>query len=189
VIQAQQTDARIAALSQAASRIGDVIKLITAVAEQTNLLALNATIEAARAGEAGRGFAIVAQEVKALATQSARATEEIGTQIAGMQSATRESVAAIKEIGATIGRISGISSAVAAAVEKQGVTIREIAQNVQRAAHGTSQVAINISNVDRGASDTGSASSQVLASAKSLSEQGNKMKIEIDHFLTTIRAA
>jgi methyl-accepting chemotaxis protein len=109
VIQAQQTDARIAALSQAASRIGDVIKLITAVAEQTNLLALNATIEAARAGEAGRGFAIVAQEVKALATQSARATEEIGTQIAGMQSATRESVAAIKEIGATIGRISGIS--------------------------------------------------------------------------------
>ena len=108
--QAQKTDARITELSQAASRIGDVVKLITAIAEQTNLLALNATIEAARAGEAGKGFAVVAQEVKALAAQTAKATDEIGTQIAGMQTATRDSVAAIKEIGGTIGRISQIAA-------------------------------------------------------------------------------
>src|SRR5205814_102691 len=118
VRQAQKTDARIAELSAAAGRIGDVVKLITAIAEQTNLLALNATIEAARAGEAGRGFAVVASEVKQLASQTAKATDEIGTQIAGMQTATQESVAAIKEIGGTIGRISEIASTIAAAVEE-----------------------------------------------------------------------
>jgi methyl-accepting chemotaxis protein len=120
VRQANMTDARISELTQAAGRIGDVIKLITAIAEQTNLLALNATIEAARAGEAGKGFAVVAQEVKALAAQTARATDEIGTQIAGMQTATTESVKAIKEIGATISRMSEISESVAAAVKEQG---------------------------------------------------------------------
>jgi methyl-accepting chemotaxis protein len=187
--QAEKTDTRIAQLSQAASRIGDVVKLITAIAEQTNLLALNATIEAARAGEAGRGFAVVAQEVKALAAQTAKATYEIGDQIAGMQTATQDSVAAIKEIGETIGRVSEIASAIALAVEKQGSATREIGQNIQQAAHGTSQVASNIANVDRGASETGSASTQVLASAKSLSAEGSKLKIEIDRFLTTVRAA
>jgi methyl-accepting chemotaxis protein len=187
--QAEQTDARIAELSHAASRIGDVVKLITAIAEQTNLLALNATIEAARAGEAGRGFAVVAQEVKALAAQTAKATDEIGGQIAGMQMATQDSVAAIKEIGATIGRVSEIASAIAAAVDKQGSATREIGQNVQQAAQGTSQVAINIANVNRGASETGSASTQVLASARSLSAEGNKLKIEIDRFLGTVRTA
>src|SRR5205085_3448299 len=120
VKQARETDARINELSQAAGRIGDVVKLITAIAEQTNLLALNATIEAARAGEAGRGFAVVASEVKQLASQTAKATEEIGSQIAGMQAATRESVGAIKEISTTIGRISEIASTIAAAVEEQG---------------------------------------------------------------------
>ena len=134
VQQAEKTDARIDELSQAAGRIGDVVKLITAIAEQTNLLALNATIEAARAGEAGRGFAVVAREVKALAAQTAKATEEIGTQIAGMQAATEESVAAIKEIGGTIGRISEIASTIAAAVEEQGAATQEIARNVQQAA-------------------------------------------------------
>jgi methyl-accepting chemotaxis protein len=187
--QAERTDARIAELSQAASRIGDVVKLITAIAEQTNLLALNATIEAARAGEAGRGFAIVAQEVKALAAQTGKATDDIGTQISGMQTATQESVAAIKEIGTTIGRISDIASAIASAVETQGSATREIARNVRQAAHGTSRVATNIGNVNRGANETGSASSQVLASARSLSAEGNKLKIEIDRFLTTVRAA
>ena len=165
VTQAQKTDARITELSQAAGRIGDVVKLITAIAEQTNLLALNATIEAARAGEAGKGFAVVAQEVKALAGQTAKATGEIGTQIAGMQAATNESVGAIKEIGGTIARISEIAGSIAAAVEEQGAATQEISRNVQEAAKGTTQVATNIVTVNKGATETGSASSQVLSSA------------------------
>ncbi|MGP0094832.1 MAG: methyl-accepting chemotaxis protein [Xanthobacteraceae bacterium] len=189
VQQAKKTDARIAELSQAAGRIGDVVKLITSVAEQTNLLALNATIEAARAGEAGRGFAVVAQEVKALAGQTAKATDEIGTQIAGMQTATQDAVAAIKEIGGTIGRISEIAGAIAAAVEEQGAATQEISRNVQQAAHGTTQVASNITDVSRGANETGSASSQVLASAQSLSKESNHLKVEVERFLGTIRAA
>jgi methyl-accepting chemotaxis protein len=189
VAQAQRTDARINELSQAAGRIGDVVKLITAIAEQTNLLALNATIEAARAGEAGRGFAVVASEVKALASQTAKATEEIGTQIAGMQSATDESVAAIKEIGNTIGRISEIATAIASAVEEQGAATQEISRNVQQAAAGTSQVASNIVDVSRGAGETGSASAQVLSSAQSLSSESSHLKIEVDKFLMTVRAA
>ena len=172
--QAAKTDARIADLSQAAGRIGDVVKLITAIAEQTNLLALNATIEAARAGEAGRGFAVVAQEVKALAAQTAKATEEIGNQITGMQSATAESVGAIKEIGTTIDRVAQIATSVAAAVEEQGAATREIARNVQEAARGTSSVAENIRGVNRGAAETGSASSQVLSSARMLSTEIQK---------------
>jgi methyl-accepting chemotaxis protein len=189
VLQAERTDARIAQLSQAASRIGDVVKLITAIAEQTNLLALNATIEAARAGDAGRGFAVVAQEVKALASQTAKATEEIGAQIASMQTATRESVAAIKEIGSTIGRVSKIASGIAAAVEEQGATTNEIARNLNQAAHATSRVASNISSVNRGAVETGSASTQVLASARSLSKESHQLKGEVDRFLDMVRAA
>jgi methyl-accepting chemotaxis protein len=189
VAQAQATDARIGELSQAASRIGDVVKLITAIAEQTNLLALNATIEAARAGEAGRGFAVVASEVKALASQTAKATEEIGSQVAGMQTATQDSVAAIKEIGGTIGRISEIAAAIAAAVEEQGAATSEIARNVQEAARGTSQVADTISEVNRGASETGAASSQVLASARSLAQESAMLKSEVTKFLETVRAA
>ena len=189
VRQAELTDARIAQLSQAASRIGDVVKLITAIAEQTNLLALNATIEAARAGEAGRGFAVVASEVKALAAQTAKATEEIGAQIASMQTATQESVGAIKEIGSTIGRISHIASGIAAAVEQQGATTTEIARNLNQAAQATSRVASNISSVNRGAVETGSASSQVLASAGSLSKESHLLKGEVDRFLDMVRAA
>ncbi len=187
--QAQQTDARINELSQAASRIGDVVKLITAVAEQTNLLALNATIEAARAGEAGRGFAVVASEVKSLAAQTAKATEEIGAQIAHMQTATQDSVAAIKEIGTTIGRISEISTTIASAVEEQGAATQEISRNVQQAAKGTTQVASNIVEVNQGAGATGAASGQVLSSAQALSAEGNKLKTEVNRFLATIRAA
>jgi methyl-accepting chemotaxis protein len=189
VLQAQRTDVRIAQLSQAASRIGDVVKLITAIAEQTNLLALNATIEAARAGDAGRGFAVVAQEVKALASQTAKATEEIGAQIASMQTATQESVAAIKEIGCTIGRISQIASGIAAAVEEQGASTSEIARNLHQAAQATSRVASNVSSVNRGAVETGSASTQVLASARSLSHESHQLKGEVDRFLDMVRAA
>jgi methyl-accepting chemotaxis protein len=187
--QAQKTDNRISELSQAAGRIGDVIKLITAIAEQTNLLALNATIEAARAGAAGKGFAVVAQEVKQLASQTAKATDEIRGQIAGMQTATQESVTAIKEIGGTIDRISQIATTVASAVEEQGASTQEIARNVQQAAHGTAQVTGNISEVTRGASETGSASAQVLSSAKSLTSESNQLKMEVAKFLATVRAA
>jgi methyl-accepting chemotaxis protein len=189
VKQAEQTDARINELSRAAGRIGDVVKLITAIAEQTNLLALNATIEAARAGEAGRGFAVVASEVKQLASQTAKATDEISTQISGMQAATQESVAAIKEIGGTINRISEIASTIAAAVEEQGAATSEIARNVGEAAKGTAQVASNITDVNRGAGETGSASAQVLSSAQSLSHESNHLKSEVDKFLMTVRAA
>jgi methyl-accepting chemotaxis protein len=189
VKQAEKTDTRIHELSQAASRIGDVIKLITAIAEQTNLLALNATIEAARAGDMGRGFAVVAQEVKALAAQTAKATDEIGTQIAGMQTATQESVGAIKEIGATIARIAEIATAVSTAVEEQGAATQEIARNVQQAARGTSEVAADIIEVNKGAGETGSASAQVLSSAQSLSHESNKLKLEVSKFVSTVRAA
>jgi methyl-accepting chemotaxis protein len=189
VKQAQSTDVRVTSLSQAASRIGDVVKLITSVAEQTNLLALNATIEAARAGEAGKGFAVVAQEVKALAGQTARATDEIGAQIIGMQQATQESVAAIKEISGTISRIAEIAATIAAAVEEQGAATQEIARNVGQAAQGTTQVAGNIAAVNRGAAETGSASGQVLMSARQLSGESNRLKTEVDKFLATVRAA
>ena len=189
VAQAENTDARINQLFDAAQRIGDVLKLITAVAEQTNLLALNATIEAARAGEAGRGFAVVASEVKALAAQTAKATEEIGAQIVGMQTATRESVTAIKEIGTTIGRISQIAAGIAAAVEEQGAATSEIARNVTEAAQGTTQVAESIGEVNHGAGETGAASAQVLSSAQSLSSESNRLRLEVDKFLSTVRAA
>ncbi len=189
VKQAEKTDSRITQLSQAASRIGDVVRLITEIAEQTNLLALNATIEAARAGDAGRGFAVVAQEVKALAGQTAKATGEIGTQVAEMQMATEDSVAVIKEIGGTIGRISEIASTIAAAVEEQGAATTEIARNVSEAAKGTSQVALNITDVNRGAGETGSASARVLGSAQSLSGESRQLKLEVERFLNTIRAA
>jgi methyl-accepting chemotaxis protein len=189
VKQAEKTDTRIAELSKAAARIGDVVKLITAIAEQTNLLALNATIEAARAGESGRGFAVVAQEVKALAAQTAKATDEIGAQIAGMQTATQESVAAIKEIGGTIGSISEITSTIATAVEEQGAATREIARSVGSAAEGTTKVATNITDVNRGAGETGVASGKVLSSAQSLSQESNRLKVEVERFLGTVRAA
>jgi methyl-accepting chemotaxis protein len=161
VDQARKTNDRVSELSKAAARIGDVVELINTIAGQTNLLALNATIEAARAGEAGRGFAVVASEVKALAEQTAKATGEIGHQIAGIQSATQESVNAI----------------------------REISRNVQQAAQGTQQVSSNITDVQRGASETGSASSQVLSAAKSLSSDSNRLKLEVGKFLNTVRAA
>ena len=189
VVQASRTNERVGALSRAAARIGDVVELISTIAGQTNLLALNATIEAARAGEAGRGFAVVASEVKALAEQTARATGEIAQQVSGIQAATEESVGSIREISGTIERLSEISSTVAAAVEEQGAATQEISRNVQQAAHGTHRVSTNIGDVQRGASDTGSASSQVLSAARSLSADSNRLKTEVARFLQSVHAA
>jgi methyl-accepting chemotaxis protein len=189
VLQAQQTDARIGKLSRAAGQIGDVVKLITAIAEQTNLLALNATIEAARAGDAGRGFAVVAAEVKSLASQTAKATDEISSHILGMQGATQESVAAIKEIGGTIAQISNIASTIASAVEQQSSATQEIARSVQNVAQGTHEAAANIMQVNRGATETGSASEDVLNSAKTLSTESTRLREELDRFMSNIRAA
>jgi methyl-accepting chemotaxis protein len=189
VDQARKTNDRVSELSKAAARIGDVVELINTIAGQTNLLALNATIEAARAGEAGRGFAVVASEVKALAEQTAKATGEIGQQISGIQAATQESVNAIKEISGTIEKLSEISSTIAAAVEEQGAATQEISRNVQQAAQGTMQVSSHITDVQRGASETGTASSQVLSAAQSLSGDSNRLKLEVGKFLNTVRAA
>jgi methyl-accepting chemotaxis protein len=189
VLQAQQTDGRIGKLSRAAQEIGDVVKLITAIAQQTNLLALNATIESARAGEAGRGFAVVASEVKSLAGQTAKATDEISSHILGMQDATQESVAAIKEISGTIAQISNIASSIASAVEQQSSATQEIARSVQSVAQGTREAAANIMQVNRGATETGSASEDVLNSARSLSTESARLREELDRFMGNIRAA
>ncbi len=189
VTQAASTNQRVTDLSSSASRIGDVITLIRTIAGQTNLLALNATIEAARAGEAGKGFAVVAQEVKQLAEQTARATNEISSQVASMQAATTDAVGAIKEITETIGQMSEIAGAIAAAVEEQGATTREISRNVMEAARGTTEVAGNITSVSVGANETGSASTRVLESARKLSTESVSLRSEVDKFIGTVRAA
>ena len=189
VKQAAATDQRMAELSKAGDRIGDVVKLITSIAEQTNLLALNATIEAARAGEAGRGFAVVAQEVKTLAGQTAKATDEISSHIVNMQSATQESVSAIKAIGQTIERISDIATSIAAAVDQQGSATQEIARSVQAAANVTLEVATNVGNVATGANETGETSDEILKSAQSLCSDSLQLKAEVSKFLDGVRAA
>jgi methyl-accepting chemotaxis protein len=189
VDQARKTNDRVGELSKAAGRIDEVVVLINSIASQTNLLALNATIEAARAGEAGRGFAVVASEVKALAQQTAKATDEIGLQISGIQAATKESVDAIGEISGTIERLSQISSAIAAAVEEQGAATQEISRNVQQAAQGTQQVSSHVTDVQRGASETGLASSQVLSAAQLLAGENERLKSQVEKFLEAVRAA
>ncbi|MET3304471.1 methyl-accepting chemotaxis protein [Bradyrhizobium diazoefficiens] len=189
VTQAKETDDRIGKLWHAAREIGEVMKLITAIAEQTNLLALNAAIEAARAGDAGRGFAVVAGEVKSLASQTAKATDEISSHVAGMQGATEESVAAIKQIGSTIAQISTIATAVASAVEEQGTATQEIARNVQTVAQGTHMAASDVGEVNRGAAETGSASAEVLNSAKTLSAESSRLRAELDRFMANVRTS
>ena len=189
VAEADRTNAAVHGLIEAAQKIGDVLKLITNIASQTNLLALNATIEAARAGEAGKGFAVVASEVKNLASQTAKATEDISAQIAGMQDAARGSAEAIRGIGATITRINEITTTVATAVEQQAAATQEIARNAQQAAGGTSSVSTTIQGVVGAASDTGSIAEEVLGAADSLHRQADGLRRSVDAFLQNIRAA
>lgn len=173
-------------LDDAAQKIGDVVGLISEIAEQTNLLALNATIEAARAGEAGKGFAVVASEVKSLATQTAKATEEIESQVGGMQSATGAAVSAIDGIQAIISRISESAAAISAAVEQQNAATNEIARNVQEAADGTTAVTDNISQVSRSARSTDEFANQVLSASEKLSAESEALQDEVRHFLKEI---
>jgi methyl-accepting chemotaxis protein len=189
VTQANDTNAKVQGLADAAQKIGDVVRLINDIAGQTNLLALNATIEAARAGEAGKGFAVVASEVKTLATQTAKATEEIAGQVRSIQEATASSAEAIESITKTIGRVSEISTAIASAVEEQGAATQEISRNVQQAAAGTQEVSQNISGVKAAAEQTGEAAGQVLQSAEELSKNGVILKTQVEDFLRTVRTA
>jgi methyl-accepting chemotaxis protein len=189
VDEAGQTDATMQGLAENAGRISIVVDLIQTIASQTNLLALNATIEAARAGEAGRGFAVVASEVKSLASQTAKATDEIRSQIANMQTVTISAVGAIRNIGQTIGEINKVTTAIASAVEQQGAATREMARNIQHAAGGTTEVSSNIIGVSTASAEAGSAASQVLSASGALRREAEVLRSEIDAFLSNIRAA
>ncbi|WP_322515486.1 methyl-accepting chemotaxis protein [Rhodopseudomonas palustris] len=189
VQEAGATDSTMQGLADNAERISAVIDLIQSIASQTNLLALNATIEAARAGDAGRGFAVVASEVKSLASQTAKATEEIRTQIVAMQGVTSSAVGAIRNIGQTITAINEVTTAITAAVEEQGAATREIARNIQQAAGGTTEVSGNIVGVSAASTQAGSAASEVLAASGALRQEADLLRSEIDEFLSNIRAA
>ncbi|MDA9468023.1 methyl-accepting chemotaxis protein [Bradyrhizobium sp. CCBAU 53415] len=189
VDEAGATDATVQSLADSASRISVVVDLIQTIASQTNLLALNATIEAARAGEAGRGFAVVASEVKSLASQTAKATDEIRTQIASMQSVTTSAVGAIQGIGRIIGEINDVTTTIAAAVEEQGAATREIARNIQHAAGGTSEVSSNIVGVSTASAEAGTAAGEVLSASDALRREADMLRAEIDAFLNDMRAA
>ncbi|MFE1600005.1 methyl-accepting chemotaxis protein [Methylobacterium sp. ID0610] len=189
VDEAERTGRVVEDLSRAASEIGEVAALIATIAGQTNLLALNATIEAARAGEAGRGFAVVAAEVKDLATQTARATDEITARIDRIQGSTGEAVGAIGRISGVIDRLSQVSGSIAAAVEEQGAATREIVRTLAQAAVGTGEVTGTIAGVAEAAEETGAAAAQVLTSSSDLSRQADRLAAEVGRFLATVRAA
>jgi methyl-accepting chemotaxis protein len=186
---AERTNATVKLLSSGAEKIGEVVQLIHSIAAQTNLLALNATIEAARAGESGRGFAVVASEVKALASQTAKATEEISAQVAAMQASTSEAVVSIGAITGTIGQMSEITISISTAIEEQGAATREIARNIQSVAAGSSEISANIGGVSTAAAATGSAASDVLSNARELDKQSGNLRAAVDEFLSKVRAA
>jgi len=189
VSEADRTNTKVQGLYKDAASIGEVVKLISEIAGQTNLLALNATIEAARAGEAGRGFAVVAAEVKSLAEQTAKATDQIGSQVSSIQASSSEAVSAIKGITATINEMNEIASAIASAVEEQSSATQEIARNVQQAALGTGEIASNVTGVQQAAGDTGAAAHQVLQASSELSRQSETMRGQVEAFLSNIKAA
>ncbi|GEO41543.1 chemotaxis protein [Skermanella aerolata] len=189
VDQAEKTDSTVQGLAQAAQKINEVVGLIQSIAGQTNLLALNATIEAARAGEHGKGFAVVASEVKSLANQTAKATEEITSQIASIQAETGNAVGAIRDIGGTIRQMNEITTTIAAAVEEQNAATAEISRNVAQAAAGTQEVSLNVGQVMEASAQTGSAATQVLGAAGELSQQAEMLRTEVERFLAGIRAA
>jgi len=182
----RRTDSVVQGLAESANRIGQVVSMIHGIAGQTNLLALNATIEAARAGEAGKGFAVVASEVKTLANQTAKATEDISTQVGAIQSATAEAVDAIRGIAGTIADINEIAATIAAAVQQQGAATAEISRSVQEAARGTEEVARNIAGVTEAAADTGMAAGQVLDAAGEVSQRADQLSQEVNNFLAEV---
>jgi methyl-accepting chemotaxis protein len=189
VDEARRTDRVVQALAEGAKKIGEVVGLISNIAGQTNLLALNATIEAARAGDAGKGFAVVASEVKSLATQTAKATDDISAQIHQIQSTTAEAVTAIGSIANRIAEVNEIATSIAAAVEEQGAATAEIARNVQEAAAGTDGVNATIGEVAHAAGETGAIASKVLHASNELSRQGDVLSKDITEYLTEVRAA
>ncbi|WP_031337040.1 methyl-accepting chemotaxis protein [Rhodopseudomonas sp. B29] len=189
VSDAGHTNETVKQLSIGAEKIGEVVQLIHSIASQTNLLALNATIEAARAGESGRGFAVVASEVKALASQTAKATEEISAQVSAMQSSTSMAVQSIAGITSTIGEINNITMAIASAVQQQGAATRDIARNIQAVAAGSSEIGGHIGGVSAAASATGDAAAQVLSHARALDGQSGALQAAVDDFLGKVRAA
>src|SRR4051794_12963526 len=189
VSDAERTNATVQQLSSGAEKIGEVVQLIHSIAAQTNLLALNATIEAARAGESGRGFAVVASEVKALASQTAKATEEISAQVAAMQASTSDAVLSIGGITATIAQMSEITGNISSAIEQQGSATREIAHNIQTVAAGSSEINAHIGGVSSAAEATGTAASTVLSNARELDNQSGMLRAAVDEFLTKVRAA
>jgi methyl-accepting chemotaxis protein len=189
VTAAADSAGKVKKLAEAAQRIGEVIQLITDIAGQTNLLALNATIEAARAGDAGKGFAVVAAEVKGLATQTAKATDEIRLQIEGVQAATGTAVESISGIGKHISEVNAVSTAIASAIEEQGAATRQITQNTQGAARGTRDVASNIMAINERVGHTSQAAGMVLAAADGVRLQADDLRARVDQFLVKIRAA
>jgi methyl-accepting chemotaxis protein len=184
---ASETDTKVAGLATAADRIGNVVRLISEIAGRTNLLALNATIEAARAGVAGKGFAVVASEVKALATQTARATDEIGAQIVAIRASTEEAVGAVRQVGLAIGQVQSVATAISVAVEQQAAATQEISSSVQSVTTATTSSAQAMEQVSTIASQTDSASRSVLSAAEEVGQTAHTLRIEVNGFLSAMR--